>query len=136
MPAERTTIRSSAPRARNSRISKCSAITLRAVLAAQIRRTERKGGAARSAPPASFGAATSLTGFRGSLGHYFGHALFLGQALGEFFLEPRAQRHRIPYCAALLHLRDRMPSLHQPHRADSRAEHLAVDVLGVVAREP
>src|SRR5579862_6964344 len=132
IPAEATLTWLSIPRSRSSRRSICSAITLRAVFAAQIINTERKRGPLRAAlSPYLLGDDSCLD----ATGHHLSHALFLGRALGEFLLELRTEFVGIPD-RLLLDAADRMPSLHQPHRAHADAEHFAMHILRVVAAEP
>src|ERR1017187_8516066 len=131
MPAEVTCTWLSMPRSRSSRRSICSAITLRAVLAAQIISTERKRGPLRAAlSPYCLGLESCL-----DTGHHLSHAFFLGRALGELFLHFRAELGSIPD-RLLGDPADRMPSLHHPDRAHADAEHFAMDVFRVIARKP
>src|ERR1700736_1661618 len=136
MPAERISIAPSTPRAPSSRRSICSAMMLRAVLAAQMMSTwrARAPGGAAPARASDFPRGISRLTPRG---HDLGQALLLRNSLGEFFLKPRAQPRRLPERAGRRRdLRHRMPSAHQPHPAHPDAKDFAVDVLGIVAAEP
>src|SRR5271166_1022391 len=132
MPAEVIVIRCSKSSASSSRRRICSAITLRAVLAAQMNRMERKRGSRGAALLGFFSAVKNLH----APAHHLAHALFLGDALGQLFLELGAEFRRLPHRAFLRNLGAGVPSAHQPHVAHADAEHFAVNVLGVVAREP
>src|SRR5271156_1156750 len=116
----------SKPSASSSRRRICSAITLRAVLAAQINRMERKRGSRGSAPFAFGSTAKKLQ----DPAHNLAHALLRGDALGQLFLELGAEFRRFPHRSFLRNLRARVPSAHQPHVAHADAEHFAVNVLG------
>src|ERR1700693_4783541 len=132
IPADATVTWLSMPRSRSSRRNICSAITLRAVLAAQMISTERKRGPLRAAlSPYCLGLDSCLD----ATGHHLSHALFLGRTLREFFLDLRAEFVGIPH-RLLLNAAHRMPSLHHPDRAHADTEHFAVDIFGVVAPEP
>src|SRR5271170_7407426 len=129
MPADTTLTWLSMPRSRSSRRSMCSAMMLRAVLAAQTISTERKRGPLRAAlSPYCLGFESCLD----ATGHHLSHALFLGRALGEFFLNLRTKLVGIPD-RLLLDASGRMPSLHHPDRAHADAKRLAMDVLRIVA---
>src|ERR1700679_1018026 len=122
----------SKPSASSSRRRMCSAITLRAVLAAQINKMERKRGSRGAALLAFFSAVKNLN----APAPHLAHALLLGDTLGQLFLELGAEFRRLPHRALLRNLGARMPSAHQPHVAHADAEHFTVNVLGVVARQP
>src|SRR5580693_4457392 len=132
MPADLIAMLWSKPSASSSRRSMCSAITLRAVLAAQINKMERKRGSRGAALLAFFSAVKNLH----APAHHLAHALLLGNALGQLFLELGAEFRRFPHRALLRNLGAGMPSAHQPDVAQADAEHFAVNVFGIVAREP
>src|SRR5215472_9995586 len=133
MPAEVTRTTASMPRSASSRFRMCSAMTLRAVLAAQMIRTERK----RGSPGAALAVLWVCRLKRSDVArHHLAHVLFGGGALAEFFLQLAAQLRGIPHGPLLGNLAHRMPSAHQPHRTHPDAEYFAVDILGVVAGEP
>src|SRR5271169_5723064 len=132
MPADVMTILWSKPSASSSRRRICSAITLRAVLAAQINRMERKRGSRGAALLGFFSAVKNLH----APAHHLAHALLLGDALGQLFLELAAKFRRLPHRALLRNLGARVPSAHQPHVAHADAEHFAVNVLRIVTRQP
>src|SRR5271156_187740 len=132
MPADLIAMLWSKPSASSSRRSMCSAITLRAVLAAQINRMERKRGSRGAALLAFFSAVKNLH----APAHHLAHALFLGDALGELFLELGAEFRRLPHRALLRNLGAGVPSAHQPHVAHADTEHFAVNVFRVIARQP
>src|SRR5277367_363202 len=132
MPADLIAMLWSKPSASSSRRSMCSAITLRAVLAAQINRMERKRGSRGAALLAFFSAAKNLH----APAHHLAHALLFGDAFGQLFLELGAEFRRFPHRAFLRNLCARMPSAHQPHVAHPHTEYFAVHILGVVARQP
>src|SRR5271154_3915461 len=132
MPADLIAMLWSKPSASSSRRSMCSAITLRAVLAAQINRMERKRGSRGAALLPFFSAAKNLH----APAHHLAHALLLGDALGELFLELGAEFGRLPHRALLGDLGAGVPSAHQPHVAQADAEHFAVNVFRVIARQP
>src|ERR1700723_1095756 len=132
IPAEVFTILWSKPSASSSRRRICSAITLRAVLAAQINRMERKRGSRGAALLGFFSTVKNLH----APAHHLAHALLLGDALGELFLELAAEFRWLPHRALLRNLGAGVPSAHQPDVAHADAEHLAVNVFGIVAREP
>src|ERR1700733_14181110 len=100
----------SMPSASSSRRSMCSAITLRAVLAAQINRIERKRGSRGAALLAFFSSVKNLH----APAHHLAHALLLGDALGQLFLELGAEFRRLPHRALLRNLGPGVPSAHQP----------------------
>src|SRR5271163_1545996 len=132
MPADTTLTWLSMPRSRSSRRSMCSAMMLRAVLAAQTISTERKRGPLRAAlSPYWLGLESCLD----ATGHHLSHALFLGCALRELFLNLRAELVGIPD-RFLLHAADRMPALHHPDRAHTDAERFAMDVFRIVTAQP
>src|SRR5690348_6007531 len=117
MPPEKTST-SSRPRSANIFFKRASAMMLRLTLAWQTMRMRRRPSLSSEA-----------------LREDVVHRLLAGRALRELGLELLPELGRVPL-AALLRLADRVPPLHQPHRAAADAEHLAVHVLGVVAGEP
>src|SRR5271169_7101461 len=132
MPADLIAMLWSKPSASSSCRSMCSAITLRAVLAAQMNRMERKRGSRGAALSGFFSTAKNLH----APAHHLAHALLLGDALGQLFLELGAEFRRLPHRALLRNLCASVPSAHQPHVAHADAEHFAVNVLRIVARQP
>src|SRR5271167_2073495 len=93
MPADTTLTWLSMPRSRSSRRSMCSAMMLRAVLAAQTISTERKRGPLRAAlSPYCLG----LDSWLDATGHHLSHTLFFGRALRKLFLNLRAELIGIP----------------------------------------
>src|SRR5262249_30421398 len=137
-------MRSSSARARNICLSSASAMTLRLVLAWQMKRMRRGATTMRAArrrdgvwsptrPRRSLPRARRSSAQR--LGHDRADVLLGRDALGELGLALAAELRGVPG-GLLAHLADAVPALHQPHRATADAEDLAVHVLRVVAGQP
>src|SRR6266481_1377433 len=103
-----------------------------------MKRIERKRGSRGAAPFGFTSVVKSLyaSNYLYASAHHLAHALFLGNALGDFLLELSAEFRGLPHRTFLGYLRGRVPSLHDPDVAHADPEHFTMDVFGVVAREP
>src|ERR1700738_3323368 len=109
------------PRRPSSDRSRCSAMMLRAVLAAQMNRSERKRGPLTAALD-SFLLTSKLSD---PPDQHLPHTLLARRALRQFRFERDAKFHWIPD-GRLGDFPYRVPSFHQPDRSETDSENLPV----------